>query len=296
MPTINKHNLRRLRHERHWTLDALAEHSGVNRGTINRIETGRRVDCRRVTVQRLAAALKTDMETLLGEDLPSSTRVEEISSKSQMNIRMANDARNAFSLVSLRYGVKASHIMHLAPLLFLWAAEESLRRRRDKLEAVADQLDAIDKQSSFKHLNGNITKNWRGEEVMDEERRSIAKRDIFGLLIDGEALKPNYEESEHNPMAQFLRELCDSLNGLAEFEYWSPYWDRPGYTLGRDEALQLAGGDEDAAGHVIDGNVGLHDLPKDVREEGACAVATWLKEKGNARREQIERMMLDIEL
>jgi transcriptional regulator with XRE-family HTH domain len=288
MPAINPRNLRSLRAHKGWSLDELSSRSKVDRGTISRIETGKQKDNRLSTVERLANALETDLETLTGPDMPSPDRDWEAAAKSQLNIRLGNDARNALLLVAARYNVKPAHILHLAPLLFLWAAEESLRQRTLRLDQLAAQWEAIGSHEPFQHLNAKLTWNWQGEEVMEAERRSIASRDIFGLLIDDDDVgNPRYEESEQNPMVRFLKDLADSMDGLATVEYFSPVWDRPAYTLGREEALALVGSDERAADLIVYGYAPLHELPKTVRDGGVEDVARWAKERGEATLNEI---------
>lgn len=283
MPTINPSNLRLLRKQKGLTLDKLAEKARVDRGTINRIESGRRSECRARTLEQLAEALGTDVETLAGPPIDG-PGPNEVSRKSQMNVRMADEARNALNLVATRYGVKPASILHLAPFLFLWAAEQSLRERRESLEQLEEQWGAIAAahKGRFRHLDGRLVYNSGGEEVMLAERRSIAKRDLFGLDIPDEHLGSDYEESEQNPITQFLARLATDLGDLAQFDYWSPYWDLPGYILGREEASALTGGDEDAVHHILVGNVGLHAIPRDVREAGPAAVAAWIKAEGES--------------
>jgi transcriptional regulator with XRE-family HTH domain len=289
MPTINAQNLRVLRAQKRWSLDDLAERSNVDRGTISRIETGKNKDNRRNTVERLAAALGTEVEILTGPDISAPEPEWDSASKSQFNLRMGNDARNALTLVAARYNVKASHIVHLAPLLFLWAAEHSLKIRSKRLDELESGWEVVSSHGPFPHLHGRLTYNWMGEEVMHEERQSIASRDIFGLTIDDDAVHPDYEESEDNPMAQFIRGLVDSVEGLASFEHFSPFWDRPGYTLGREEALGLTGGDEEAADHIINGYAPLHAMPKNVRDAGPQQVARWAIERANETLDQIHK-------
>lgn len=281
MSKINPAMLKQLRARKGWTLDELAEKSRVNRQTIHRIETGKQIANRRTTVERLAKALQTDADVLAGDSVDASSGFE-AARKSQMNVRISDDARNALALVAMRYQVKTTSIIHLAPLLFLWAAEESLKRRQQQLEQLAIQYRAVESFEGFTHLNGLLTCNWRGDEVMEAERRSIAKRDIFGRTIPDEQIREGYEESEHNPMAVFLSNLVAGLGGLADFEHWSPHWDQPGYTLGFEEASALVGGDEDAIRHIIHGNVGLHEIPREAREAGAERVADWVRQRGEA--------------
>jgi hypothetical protein len=48
--------------------------------------------------------------------------------------------RNAFTLTALRYQVPIARIVELAPLLFVLAAEASLKRRADTTDARIDWL------------------------------------------------------------------------------------------------------------------------------------------------------------
>jgi len=292
MPTINPRNLRQLRQRKRWSLDELARRSKVDRGTISRIECGKQASNRLHTVQSLASALGADVETLVGSDLDDRVSGWDSTEKSQMNIRMSHDARNALTLVAERYGVKEAHILHLAPFLFLAAAEESLRHRQRKADALQDQWDAIKEGPS--HLTGLTVSNWQAEEALEDERRSIRRRDIFGTALGDDSLRSDYEESEHNPMAVHLAELAGSLSGLVKFEHWSPYWDRPGYTVSTDLARHRVGDDTEAAEHIVCGNAPLHELPKELRNGDPSSVASWAKTRGEEVQAELERLLDDL--
>jgi transcriptional regulator with XRE-family HTH domain len=296
MAEINPTALRALRKRKNLTLDDLAEMSKVDRGTISKIETGKRANPNASTLRKLAGALGVEAHELSSSDADASTRFE-LASKSQMNVRMAHDARNALHLTALRYGVKPNHILHLAPFLFQWAAEASLNWRRERLAEIDAKLDALSNIAPPKHLSGVVTDHWRGSDILEEERRSIAKRDLFGLLISEEALPISYEESEQNPMAQFLQAVAGSLGEGVTFDHWSPHWSHPGYTLGKAEALEVVGNDEEAAQEIVSGYAPLHELPKEVREQGPQAVAHWAIETGKKKlRELIDVDALMLEL
>ena len=297
MTKINANNLRLLRARRNLTLDALEELSGVNRVTISRIENGSRQNSRRHTLEGLAKALSTDIETLTGPDLNESTPDGPFSGrKSQMNVRMADDARNALALVALRYNVKPAHILHVAPFLFLWAAEESLRRRQRHLDEVASQWDLLGKLAGARHLSPKLQESWEAEDLMAAEEGSIRARDLFGLKIADEHLRDEYEDSEQNPFAWFLASLAADLGDLAEFEHWSPYWDGPGYTLGQDEAERLTGGNAAAAREIVHGYAPLHELTREIREAGPEAIAEWATEAGNKSREAWKGLFDELEI
>jgi transcriptional regulator with XRE-family HTH domain len=279
MPEINPKALRLHRDRKNLTLDDLASKATVDRGTISKIETGKRTNPRASTLRKLAEALGVEPGDLTSLDI-SGTERSPLSLKSQMNFKMANDARNALHLTAIRYDTKPSHILHLAPLLFRWAAEMSLQWRRDRLAELESQLEALSKSSLPKHLSGVVIDNWRGDEILDDEQRSIDQRDIFGQLLNEDSFTASYEESEQNPMAQFLNSIAASLGDDVNFEHWSPHWGHPGYTLGKTEALELTGGNESAAQQIVDGYAPLHEMPKEVRDRGADAVAAWAIETG----------------
>lgn len=286
MPDINPKNLQFLRRKRNLTLEALAEDSGVSRATISRIENGHGGSNHLVTVERLASTLNSDVETLTGPDMNEDGENPIFGRKTQMNVRMADDARNALALVAMRYSVKPAHIIHLAPFLFLWAAEASLKRRQEAVEAISAQLEALNATPTPKHLHGLVTDHWRAGEILEAEETSIRKLDIFGKLVPDEHVSQSYEESEENPFAAFLKSLADDLGELAEFDYWLMAWDQPGYQLGEAEALALTGGNEEAARQIVCGHAPLHEMPKSVEDAGPGAVASWAIETGEKYRKE----------
>ncbi len=65
-----KDQLRKLRLKKGWTQGELADAAGVSRQTINNIERGRTTGSRGENLARLAGALDTTMEELMGVDTP----------------------------------------------------------------------------------------------------------------------------------------------------------------------------------------------------------------------------------
>lgn len=82
-------------------------------------------------------------------------------------------------------------------------------------------------------------------------------------------------------MAQFLKKVARDLGEDVEFDHWSPRLGQPSYEMGMAEALELVGGDNKAAREIVNGYAPLHALPKDVRDEGAAAIAKWAIETGD---------------
>lgn len=296
MTEINPSALRSLRDRKKLSLDDLAAKAKVDRGTISKIETGKRLNPRATTVRKLADALGVEPDALSSTTYDE-TELSPLSPKSQMNVRMANDARNALRLTAMRYGVTQSHILHLAPLLFRWAAEQSLEWRRARLSEIEARIDALANAPAPKHLSGSLCDHMNGWEVLEDERRSINRRDLFGVLLKDESLGYNYHEEEQNPMVQFLKTVAETLGDDVDFDHWSPRWGPPDYQLGYQEALELVGGDERAAHKVVSGFAPLHELPKEVREQGAPAVAEWAIETGDTElRKLIDIDALNFEL
>lgn len=280
MPSINAANLKILRGRKRWSLDALAQRSRVDRGTISRIENGKQVGNRQTTKEKLAEALGVSVEILTSVDSLSAPKEFESSGKSQYRFQMENSARNALALVSSRYAVEEAQVLHLAPFLFLWAAEESLRQRRSGLDTMESELHAIRRPSSLRHLHGRVENNWHGEEALEAERQSIANRDLFGLEIDGDALRDDYDEYEENPMSTFLSHLATSSDGLLEFNFWYPS-SQPYYWLCEDDVFASVGGDKQAICNILYGHAPLHEVPREVSEAGPAEVAAWAKQRGS---------------
>jgi transcriptional regulator with XRE-family HTH domain len=72
MPQINPIALKSLRTRRNWSLDELATEAKVDRGTINKIETGKRANPRGSTVRKIANALGVEPDDLASTDIEPS--------------------------------------------------------------------------------------------------------------------------------------------------------------------------------------------------------------------------------
>jgi transcriptional regulator with XRE-family HTH domain len=155
MKRIDPNILKRLREAKNWTQDALAEKTKIHKQTISRLERGDRSKTRCQTINQLARALMVEPEVLTGEK-PAPEMQREASSldvRSQLNVRVGTGPRNALRLVADRYRVEPSQIVELAPFLFVWAAEESLRQRREKIAEVERRCDAaLEAESGIRHL------------------------------------------------------------------------------------------------------------------------------------------------
>ena len=63
-PKVIGSNVRKKRHEKHWSLDELAESSGVSKATLSQIESGR-VNPTVATLWKIAQSLETELSMLI---------------------------------------------------------------------------------------------------------------------------------------------------------------------------------------------------------------------------------------
>ena len=293
MNPIKAENLRKLRERRNLTLDQLAEKAGINRTTINRIERGIPVTSRNHTVERLAKGLDVGVGELTGPGFEDDAESVFYANKSQYNFRIANDARNALQLVAERYEIKPNAILHLAPFLFLCAAESSLRQRKLALEKMHEKLRELFSLDVPAHIGDAAFNNWRGDDVLEAERRSIAAHDIFGSLTSEDS-PADYDLEGDNPLVRHLIDM-GKASGLAEFDSWSPFMPQPHYELLQEAVEALTGGEHKATRSIIDGGAALHTMPKSVRDGGPTAVANWATAEGDrALQERYGDLMIDI--
>lgn len=286
---INPRNLRSLRDRSGLTLEQLAESARVDRQTIHRLEKGIGGKPRASTIAKIAKALNVGIDELCGADIAigEGARQRETSPKSQLNIRLADDVRNALNLVGMRYNVKPTHIVELAPYLFLWAAEKSLNERLANVER--NQADEAAYEASFpEHLRLVCVTRGEVDEARYRERKSIAARDLVGTICD------DYEDwggsdewtasPEGNPFALFLRRLIGPIPEDTIFDEWHPK-QGPYFRLGISCALDLVGGDEDAAEHIVSGRAPLHEMPDHIRQAEPATIAAWAIETGEKKAE-----------
>ncbi len=321
MRTINSKVLQEAREIKGFSHTTLAEASGINARTIKRIESGQFPKNRDNVIKKLSRALGiaegdlTDAEynesALLNlQRKTNSTNLDEgelaakhqtdarddLWSQSQLNVRVSDRARNALSLTAARYQVSLSQVVEIAPLLFFWAAEQSLQQRRQNIEAVAQKTRDLYsfQESQTPHLG--FLSSYRYEDLVNSEQNSIDKLDIFGRISNDSIFKddlsddhPSFDIENNNPFASFLRKLTSDLTNAElpqnteTFENWEPTGS-PDYNICQSEALRYLAGNVEAASHIVDGYVPLHKIPKELRDgEKGAERAKWIREEAAAR-------------
>lgn len=277
----------------------LAEIAKIDKQTICRIEKGHQRTTRQHVLKQLAAALNIEPEVLIGEgpmpELQNETELPIV--KSQLNIRIGTTHRNFLNLVAIRYKVKPSQIVELAPFLFCWAAEDSLRKRKARLaefEQVLCQCERLGEQ--FRHLLPSINLFPYSDDAVWAEDHSIAQRDLFGAQVELNdiGVAPKFVERE-NPFAEYLRGLASDLGDVATFEDWDNAGVSPYYRACPEEAAEFVGGDADRAEEILLGQVALNEMPSEFRKSGmANERAAWVRAKAAEFRQKRDRDLAEL--
>jgi len=294
MNRIDPAILKKLLKNKGLSLADLAKRARINKQTIWRLTADKVTKARDRTIEQIAHVLKVDSRVLTGEvSVPEeSSDSEPVTSKNQLNVRVGTAQRNALNLVARRYRVSPSQIVELAPLLFVWAAEESLRRRQErlsKLDQVLDQTKTLGRE--LRHLSPQMNIFSYADDAIAAEQSSINERDLFGssIKLDLAGMGPDFDADYENPFAMFLRELGSSFSAVATFEEWSGSWS-PRYRVCPEEAAELVGGDSNRADEILRGDVALNEIPKEIRKHGMEKErAEWVR----AKAEEYRRVFAD---
>lgn len=297
MARINSLIMKRQRDKLGLSMEDLETRSGIDKGTIYRIEAGKPGRNTRNTIVKLATALKITPDELVATKADDSDGTDVILySRSQLNVRISHEARNALAFVGQRYGVRPIDIIEFAPLLFHLVAEESLQLRHDRLGQLRTARDAVSSMhGKFPHITERLMNDWQAEEMEFAEEKSIAHRDLRGDMLDKDErlydVRPmDYDEGEQNPFIVHLRERLSAVaGGTSVLEAWYEGWS-PRYLIAKEEALAYFNGDEDVADDVLHGVIGLHEIPKELRgADAAEARLAWARDRiFEARSRQVD--------
>jgi transcriptional regulator with XRE-family HTH domain len=258
------------------TLDDLSERSKVDRQTIHRLERGDRSGARIVTVEKLAKALRCQPEDLQREPTVE-LRKSDGGELSQVSHRVDTAIKNAYWLVCERYKVSEADIVRVAPLLFVLAAEQSLKYRRDMIDKWWSLQEAVEKAAAdLKHLPpGTIYPRNDALAANEVELESIEAHDIFGDLVNKELLDHDLSRDYENPFVSFLQEVSLPFRSKVSpviFERSSAF-----YIVCEERIQQIAGDDPDIVKALTYGEIELRDIPKEQLEATAESRLEWLR-------------------
>jgi len=289
MPIVNPKALIEARQKKGWTQLELSEATKpqINVSTISRLERGKSARVRENTLRELARVLGVTAAHLCPTEEAERDVVK-------LGIHAA--ARNALTLVALRYGVRREHIVELAPLLFFLAAEQCLQERKKRLAEVRDAADSLfDRQSRMRH----IPPHWPVDSgALDAEEDSIEVRDLFGTKVLESAgqfigdYSDDFDEAKDNPFVSHIRGALAALGATdedVEAVKWTPgLW--PHYHICAEQAGRIVGGDVDAVRAILFGSAALHEMPKAAPEERAA----WARAEHDRKFGDLEAFLGDI--
>jgi transcriptional regulator with XRE-family HTH domain len=266
MPKVVPLVLKQLRKTKGWTQEELAERAKLDKQTICRLEaeSSGHAETRQHTVDGLANALRADPSVLTGRTPLTATQDDEgpLAQMSRLNFRVSTQARNALYLISERYDVAQSAIVELAPYLFCWAAEASLRQRKERVARAESALQAMrDADSAIGHLEASDFSEIQRK--IEAEKDSIKFHDIWGTGTEFAAHSTDW--AFDNPFAVFLESLANDIEGDTTFDEYG-MGDFPFYRVCPEDALDLVGGDAELADAILQGHIPLHQLPKELRD------------------------------
>jgi transcriptional regulator with XRE-family HTH domain len=257
--------LKKLRERKGLTQERLAELANLNKQTIWRLENDEASQeaTRLRTVTDLAKALRTHESVLTGQSpLPEPQDDDApFPEMSKLNFEVSTSARNALYLMSDRYSIAQAYIVELAPYLFAWAAETSLRQRRERLDRVETALKALkDADKALDHL---VPADFEElEDKIEQETIAIKCHDIWGGATDFIARSDS--ACIDNPFGVFIDGIADEIGDGTTVEQL-PWGDWPIYRLCPKEAEEFIG-DAELAQEIVNGHIALHQMPKDLRE------------------------------
>lgn len=292
---IDPNSLRRLRQKLGLTRSQLAERSGINKRTIQRLENEPQ-QCqktRKYTLECLAKALgvKEGEEGVLTGELPfheSGKAPDSDSERVQIGAQIVPKVRLAYDLIKRRYGVTATEIINMAPLFFALLAEGSFAWRREKLKEAYEAIDRLEQIDGFWRGGLSGAESYMNEGIAAEEN-SIDKADLFGehLFSDASVLMDDFfDPSTDNPFASYLCKLKAELDipGVVHVDsddlmFGSPL-KFPDYDICRDELDGIANDSRWAKMALESGHARLSEIPeKLMAEDDGEERAKWLEDK-----------------
>ena len=303
---IDPNSLRRLRQKLRLTRSQLAEQSGINKRTIQRLENEPQ-QCqktRKYTLECLAKALRVEKNVLTGPPPESDKAPAYDPERVQIGAQVAPKVRLAYDLIKRRYGVSATEVINMAPLFFALLAEGSLAWRSEKLKELKEGIDRLEQIDGFwrgKGLAFDVTLTPVPEAIKAEEN-SIAEADLFGEhLLDGLDYD-DLDPSTDNPFASYLRRLISELDitggvdvDSGDLRFGSPL-KFPDYDLCPDELDSIANGSPAAQLALEAGYARLSEIPEKLMAEDAGEErAKWLKDKLSDAFKDLEKEIKDLE-
>lgn len=298
---LDPETLRAYRHRANLSQEGLAQISRVSKKTIARIETGKS-SANTTTVRRLAEALNVTPGQLAENprDVEKDAQLMRYFGFSTRKITIGDYTNLALQMVERHYGISEEVQILMAPLFAALLAEGSLAWRKQKVDkvdnAVATLADVAKGHLSFAGEASQV------ESGLEQERQSIANRDIFGTDTTGHAAGTGHEE--RNPFSDYLKHLVNqsgsNVIGFDSEDHWQTFdltQSLPGYSILAGELDRLTCGDMLAEIALGRRHVRIRDIPEHLLDDGATSERiAWLVEKvPQAEKDEHEKWLAEIE-
>lgn len=161
---------------------------------------------------------------------------------------VSRDTAIAFKRVRDIFGISIRSQVEMAPLFAVLLAEGSLDWRRKHVSAIEDAAANLMALAGGHFSFAGAA--YRAEDGAFGERRSIAKRDLFGEHLPDETYDFGYDPSKNNPFADYLAAFAKDVEATtvtfdSDFG-WKTSEGFPEYRIGEEIVAQLTQGDPDA--------------------------------------------------
>lgn len=295
--------LHKLRIRKGLSQPDLAKRSRISARQLQRLEKSLEPSksVRETTLSNLAKNLDVKAEVLTGElPLPDDSNgvSQRETERVQIGALIQAESRLAYDLVKIRYGIKTTEIINMAPLFFVLLAEGSLAWRREKLrelnEAIA-RMREIGKihEKSIGHLSYAHCV-WRAEDALGFEEESIDKTDLFGEHLADEAYDFGYDPSRENPFADYVRWFADGLDNpgtvkITSGELKLGLGGFPDYEICGEWLDKIAGDSQKARQALKNGTVRLSEIPEELKAKDRISERVkWLEEREDEARVHLQ--------
>jgi transcriptional regulator with XRE-family HTH domain len=283
--SIYPEQIKRLRNKKKWSQEQLVRkikttRGGITKRQLQRLEqqaqTGNPITVRTETLDGLAAGLGVKRKLLMQP--PSS--IEEVTSSPHptQKLTIRNSIVNNLKLIQRRYCVPAEYVLQLAPLLFVYHAESSLRARRIELD---QQLDLFNQLTEACPSLSVLLPGDAPEELI-EEMRSIEMNDLIGCDIGME------DEAAPSRFTLYLQDMVCKFNDSLIIEAGPPpssdNYDAPSefldYILFDDYLESVSSGNSNIKQAILDGSIRLDKLPNfDLKSGEHLSPEQWIRDQ-----------------
>lgn len=277
---IYPETIRFLRAQKNMTQEQLADLVGCKKDQVSRWERGDSSPQNRYR-ESLAKHLGVKWEELTQPPNREKVETKTAPGKEQLRVMVSREAKVALELVRHRYNVSQSTVLELAPLLFLIAAENSLRTRQEQLNRICKAIEEAG-ETGLKHAPhmspafGAVMAS--AEEDLDDEQKAINRRDIYNKTIG------TYDVDDYCPFTNYIQGLAKDLSGQAVYSISPSYSGGPDYTVAMETFKELTGIEDttprglEHQRFILNGLIKLQDVVAKRKTLDEKAYQEWLDE------------------